>query len=521
MKTPRQKPKLTYLTIAFCMLFTAYNQAIAQTINIATAADLAKIGVDANYPLNGNYKQTANINLSGYAKWTPIGEFTGTYDGQYHYIDNLTIHNQDEYIHEYYYVSYQGLFSQISESGEVKNLRMRNVNINLDGEASHIGALAGSSSGKIHRVAVLSGQVRGYSNVGGMVGWLYSTSAEISEAYTNVIVQGNDYIYVLTYTDPNMGTIEIQSPSDYIGGLVGKNQNGGKITNSYATGSVSGNETVGGLVGWNMSNSGISQSYSSGPVSGNKWTGGFGYNDGIVTNSYWNITTSGQATNHGTGAVGKTDAQMKQQVTFAGWNFTNTWSIIQGITQPRLQWLDLTPLPVSLIDFNAQAQANQAKLSWQTAAESNNKEFIIYRSADDGYFTEITRVSGAGNSNSLKDYNYYDSSPLNGNNYYKLVQLDADGKETELGIKTVNFNLTGLGLQIYPNPTTNAVNISLNSGSYNILTLTNLNGKVLQQVQINPEESSLKISLSSYPAGTYLLRFSGNDGVVTEKVVRK
>ncbi|RRN76558.1 hypothetical protein EIM50_24070, partial [Pseudoxanthomonas sp. SGD-10] len=418
-------------------LFMICNQALAQTINIATAADLAKIGNDPNYPLNGNYKQTANINLSGYANWTPIGEFTGTYDGQYYYIDNLTIHNQYGFIH---YISNQGLFSKIGESGEVKNLRMRNVNINLDYEASYIGALAGSCEGKIHRVAVLNGLVRGYSYVGGLVGWLYSPSAEISEAYANVTVQGNDYIYSLidNSIDP---PINIQWPNYYIGGLVGVSHNGGKITNSYATGSVSGHNTVSGLVAWNRSNSSISQSYSSGAVSGDTWVGGFGYNDGIVTSSYWNITTSGQSTNYGTGAVGKTDIEMKQQATFAGWDFTNIWTIDQGVSQPTLRWLDLSPLPVSLINFTAQAQANQAKLSWQTAQESNNKEFIIYRSSDGINFTAIARVNGAGNSSDLKNYYYDDKSPLNGNNYYKLVQIDLNGKETELGIRVVSFEL--------------------------------------------------------------------------------
>ncbi len=509
---PEKKLRPSYYQIAIvCALFMICNKAIAQSINIATAADLAKIGNDANYPLDGDYVQTADINLSGYPNWIPIGAFTGTYDGQYHYIDNLTIQDADK--------SYQGLFREIGETGEVRNLRMRNVNINLDGWSENIGALAGLSEGKIHRVAVLNGQLRGYSSVGGLVGWLYST--EISESYANIMVQSNGYIHSFPFPDPITGeTVEEQSR--YLGGLVGSSQNDGKITNSYATGNVSGYESVGGLVGQTFGNNIISKSYSSGAVSGNQWVGGLvGYNPSTTTDSYWNTTTSGQSTSHGTGAVGKTDAQMKQQATFTGWDFTNIWAIDPGVSQPRLQWLDLSPLPVSLVSFTAQAQGNRTKLIWQTVQESNNKEFIIYRSTDSKQFTEITRIAGAGNSSSVKNYYYDDENPLNGNNYYKLVQIDLDNKATELGIRPVSFELPAFSLQLYPNPTDDVVNISFNNIKYDLLTVIDLNGKVLQQTQIKPGESKLTISLGEYPTGTYLLRFSGIDGLLTKKVVKK
>ncbi|MFD1631534.1 choice-of-anchor Q domain-containing protein [Pseudopedobacter beijingensis] len=178
-------------------------------------------------------------------------------------------------------------------------------------------------------------------------------------------------------------------------------------------------------------------------------------------------------------------------------------------------------LPVILTDFTATAQGNRTKLIWQTAQEANNKEFIIYRSTDSKQFTEITRIAGAGNSSAVKNYDYDDENPLNGNNYYKLVQIDLDNKETELGIRIVSFELTALSLQLYPNPTDDVVNISFYNGKYDLLTVTDLSGKVLQQVQIKPDESSIKVSLGNYPAGIYLLHFSGNDDTITEKVMKK
>jgi hypothetical protein len=83
------------------------------------------------------------------------------------------------------------------------------------------------------------------------------------------------------------------------------------ITNSYATGAVSGNTDVGGLVGFNGS-------------------------DRTVTNSYWNITSTGQTSSAG-GGVGLTQAQMTSAASYADWDFDNTWVIYEGHTAPLLR----------------------------------------------------------------------------------------------------------------------------------------------------------------------------------------
>ena len=516
MKTgiPEKKINLPcYLTAMVWALLLVWNQATAQTINIATAADLAKIGNDVGFPLNGNYVQTADIDLSSYPNWTPIDTFTGTYNAQYHYIDNLKIQGTNE--------ARQGLFSQIAAVGEVKNLRMRHVNVNFDGNSTDIGVLAGVNRGKIHRVAVLNGNVRGYWAVGGLVGWQIETG-EISEAYANTIVQGNGYIDVFMMPDPmgGGGEVEYQYPNHGIGGLAGLNQNGGSITNSYATGSTSGANDVGGLVGYNTAGSTVSYSYASGSVSGSGWQGGLvGLAGGATSNCYWNITTSGQSNGNGAGAIGKTDAQMRQQATFAGWDFANIWAIGPG-SQPHLQWLDFTPLPISLIDFTAKAEGNRAKLTWQTASESNNKEFIIYRSSDDQQFIEIGKVDGKGTTSITSNYSLHDKQPLNGNNYYKLVQVDSDGRTTELGIRFLTFKLQLSSLNSFPNPTEGKITVHFDANKYKVLTITGIDGRVLQTKTLKPNEAIVELDLAGYSKGIYFLKLNGNGISDVQKVMK-
>ena len=178
-------------------------------------------------------------------------------------------------------------------------------------------------------------------------------------------------------------------------------------------------------------------------------------------------------------------------------------------------------LGVSLADFTAKAQLNWIKLDWQTMAEVNNSIFIVYRSGNDGHFSKIATVNGAGQSTALKSYVYYDKNPLNGDNYYKLVQIDFDGRETDLGTKPVKFGIKEFAFSAYPNPTDDVLNISIDGGKYTALTIFDLNGKVMHTTKINANEGDVKVYLKHYPSGIYLLKLIGNGDVVTQKIMKK
>lgn len=178
-------------------------------------------------------------------------------------------------------------------------------------------------------------------------------------------------------------------------------------------------------------------------------------------------------------------------------------------------------LPVTLISYTAKAENNQALLIWQTSSEIHNKEYVISRSTDGINFTDLAKIPGKGNNNTVSLYSYYDRTPNNGISYYKLIQVDNDGKTTELGVRTVNFGLPTSDIRLFPNPTGDVVNISFETGKYNTLTVADVSGKVLKQVHISAIESSLTVSLGNYPAGTYLLRLNGSRGAETRKIVKK
>jgi len=119
--------------------------------------------------------------------------------------------------------------------------------------------------GVIENVGMVNIDVTGCLSVGGLVG---ANEGTVSNSYSTGSLTGNDFI----------------------GGLLGVNSFGGTVSNSYSTGNVTGNECVGGLVGYNRLWSTVSNSYSSGNVTGHYSVGGLvGFlHEGIVSNSYYN-----------------------------------------------------------------------------------------------------------------------------------------------------------------------------------------------------------------------------------------
>jgi hypothetical protein len=127
---------------------------------------------------------------------------------------------------------------------------------------------------------------------------------------------------------------------------VGDNYFAGAVTQSYSTGSVSGNSNVGGLVGRNGSY--VTYCYSIGTVTatGSDVGGMIGAGPSVVIASFWDMQTSGQATS--TGGSGNTTAEMQTAKTFldAGWDFVgemangteDIWWIDEGQDYPRLWW---------------------------------------------------------------------------------------------------------------------------------------------------------------------------------------
>lgn len=200
-------------------------------IAIRSAEELAKIGVDKNYPLDGDYVLVIDIDLSELdGSWVPIGNntesgvfkgdgvFTGTFDGRNHIINGLTIEESTSQN------SYWGLFGSVGSAKKnnhavIKNIVMTNVNITLSSSATTaVGALAGQVNGyvDISSVSLLSGSVEFTGSnslgVGGMIGQCRTNS---SGPVSNNGISIDSVFSNLTVDAQNSGT-------EFCGGIIGR-----------------------------------------------------------------------------------------------------------------------------------------------------------------------------------------------------------------------------------------------------------------------------------------------------------
>jgi Secretion system C-terminal sorting domain len=183
----------------------------------------------------------------------------------------------------------------------------------------------------------------------------------------------------------------------------------------------------------------------------------------------------------------------------------------------------ITPaLPVNLISFNAYRanKIRQVLLSWVTTDESNLDNYIVERSANGSNGWEQIGKLSATNSPISSTYNFQDNAPLNGNNYYHLKILNTDGAITFSAIRLVIFNNSGFSINLYPNPATGLINISINASinkRYTII-LADETGRILQQ-QINAGTSThYKFDISHYATGMYYINlFDQNNRLIEIK----
>jgi len=149
-------------------------------------------------------------------------------------------------------------------------------------------------------------------------------------------------------------------------------------------------------------------------------------------------------------------------------------------------------LPVSWLSFIGKLNGASIALSWSTASESNVKEFIVEHSTDRNLWRGVGKVQGNFNSNRANSYAFEHGSPAVGNNFYRIIEVDFNGKTSKSQIVHVINAVKPLPLQAFPNPVANGIiNIRLNQpsmvrifGSSGDLLLSKQLDMGLQQVDI-------------------------------------
>lgn len=182
-------------------------------------------------------------------------------------------------------------------------------------------------------------------------------------------------------------------------------------------------------------------------------------------------------------------------------------------------------LPVELLVFEAIPIDNSmVRLNWSTATESNNDKFELERSKDGINFEFLGFVKGAGNSSTQQSYLFSDFLPYAGISYYRLKQVDFDGKYRYSDIKKVNI-INEQNVQIYPNPNNgnelfiNLENLDIKNLSVNV---TDGSGKIISSElsTMKTEQSTLRLNFPTKLAqGFYLVNIKTGEKSISCRLI--
>ncbi|MFD2034871.1 T9SS type A sorting domain-containing protein [Belliella marina] len=163
-------------------------------------------------------------------------------------------------------------------------------------------------------------------------------------------------------------------------------------------------------------------------------------------------------------------------------------------------------LPVDWLSFDGKlTDSNQALLKWSTAKERDSKHFIVQRSRDIKQWASIGQTAAQGNTDEVSQYQFTDPSPMPGSNYYRLEQVDFDGKTNLSKVILVDFK-PNWSVKVYPNPFADEIFIQTkNLGEIHVTMMDNY-GRTIFSNSSNVEDYSFHFDTKDLQNGLYYLK---------------
>jgi hypothetical protein len=178
-----------------------------------------------------------------------------------------------------------------------------------------------------------------------------------------------------------------------------------------------------------------------------------------------------------------------------------------------------TPLPITLLDFDASCQESDSiSVTWTTASEIQNKLFVVEQSENALNWTAIGEQNGAVNSNAVIRYDRTFMPRYKGASYLRLKQIDLNGQ-----VKTFDpifLNCTKAlenNFSMSPNPANDFTELTFTSDTDGqvVLSVYSISGQLIKQhtAGFRRGSTSVRIDMSELPAGVYYLNMNSSNGM--------
>jgi hypothetical protein len=182
-------------------------------------------------------------------------------------------------------------------------------------------------------------------------------------------------------------------------------------------------------------------------------------------------------------------------------------------------------LPVDLLSFTASIRDKLVEVSWITASESNSDYFIVERSENGIDYTELSRISSAGNSQYVIQYSFTDDDPVSGVSYYRLIQRDVNGMQKKYDPVAVLYTMEN-EFTVFPNPLIAGQSACIGVSDIDcdevIITMVDISGRIIFNEPVPVKDG---IAFFTVPvdentmSGTYFITASFNNKILRSKIL--
>ena len=185
-------------------------------------------------------------------------------------------------------------------------------------------------------------------------------------------------------------------------------------------------------------------------------------------------------------------------------------------------------LPVELVQFAGDCINNKILLTWKTFSEKDNQQFNIERSTNGVSFYSIGSVKGVGNSETINNYTFIDDNNNQEVAYYRLNQIDYNGKINQSKIISVEQNCSEnsyIEISLYPNPSNNSTTVSLKLSEESAIYIEVYNsfGQYVNSVSLKMYEAGLEeinIDFTEFSTGLYFIKTTVNQTTYINKFLK-
>jgi hypothetical protein len=178
-----------------------------------------------------------------------------------------------------------------------------------------------------------------------------------------------------------------------------------------------------------------------------------------------------------------------------------------------------TILPVKFVAYSVSGTSNGVVVKWSTSEESNASQYIIERSEDGRVWQPVGYVTAVGNSSSLNNYSYTDRGASAVLNYYRVKQVDKDGRFIYTSTKSIrNDSIHYTDVKVSSNSNNVVVAFTKQIKGNVTIRLVSLSGQVISQQTYN-EPSGHIVFNQRAAKGNYIVSISNGQDVNLAKQV--